>query len=64
MINSNEIKRIGTLCMLKDKHKLARKNFIQAIKINPASRIYINLLLSFSPWLYKRILFIKKKNEK
>jgi glycosyltransferase involved in cell wall biosynthesis len=60
-IYSKILKKIGTYYMLKNNHQLASKYFIKSIKVNPLSRIYINLILSFSPKLYKKILFFKKK---
>ena len=59
-IYANELKKLGTFYMLENKDKIAKKYFIQAIKVNIFSKIYINLLLSFSPRLYKKILSIKK----
>ncbi|NCD01144.1 glycosyltransferase family 2 protein [bacterium] len=57
---SNEFKKIGTFKMLTKDYKNAKKYFIKSIKINPFSRVYINLFLSFTPKLYKKILFLKK----
>ncbi len=39
-IYSNQFKKFGTFYLLNDNHKLAKKNFIQAIKIKPFSIIY------------------------
>ncbi|MFP4514864.1 MAG: glycosyltransferase family 2 protein [Parcubacteria group bacterium] len=59
-MHANELKEIATFYILNKDYVLARKYFIQSIKINPFSRVYINLFLSYNPWLYKKILTIKK----
>jgi glycosyltransferase involved in cell wall biosynthesis len=56
----NELKKIGTFYMLNKEYISARKNFIKAMRIKPFSRIYINLILSYNPWLYKKVLSAKK----
>jgi glycosyltransferase involved in cell wall biosynthesis len=59
-VYSDEFKKIGTFHILNKDYKQARKYFIKSIKINPFSRVYINLILSFNPKLYKNILSFKK----
>jgi len=56
----NKLRKIGTFYVLNNNSRLAREQFIQAIKIKPFSKVYINLILSFNPQLYKKVLSIKK----
>jgi hypothetical protein len=47
--------------MINNELRIARKIFIEAATVKPFSKIYINILLSFNPWLYKKSLLLYKK---
>ncbi len=59
---SRVLRNIGTFYTLDNDGKLARKYFKEAIKSNPLNlRLYPQYFLSFSSKIYKKVLFIKRK---
>lgn len=56
------LKSLGTCYLLNGDFKKSTAYFLKAIKANPYKlRLYFQFLISLFPWLYKKILFLKKK---
>lgn len=56
------LKTLGTCYLLDGDYSKARKCFFESVKIKPLRlRIYFQYFLSFSPKIYKNLLFLKRK---
>jgi len=59
---SKKLRKLGTAYIIEGHLKTGRNRLMKAIKVNPFSRAYINILLSFlGPGAYKKLLDVKKK---
>lgn len=55
-------KTLGTCYLLQAKYKIAREFLFKCIKLNPFKiRIYFQYFLTFFPFFYKKLLFLKRK---
>lgn len=56
------LKTLGTCYLLQGKYKIAREFLLKCIKLNSFKlRFYLQYFLTFIPFIYKNLLFLKRK---